>query len=390
MNGQLNVHSELHPCRRRGAPVCRDTANQLSAIRRIVAEVAAAMPPPAVADIDPPMACAPESELHYGRLYEPAELADRLLWASGLVGETKKGLIANLKIAQSLGPMRRVAAPPSVSAVDALARDFPHCGDVTALLRRRIALSHCCPTPTFRLPPLLLSGAPGCGKTALAKRIAKLLAVPSAEIDMSTLHTSFTVVGLDVGYATGRPGRLWEVLQHECMSPLVVLDELDKARSDGSDDVVGFLYSLLEPVTARRFTDAAIGLAIDASKVNWIATCNDMRAIDPAILSRFNVIEVPQPTAGEMPAVIKSIHRDLLSTADWIGWFEQPLSTDVVAALAALSPRAVIRAIEDAYASAAAAGRRVVVPADVSDSRSPHRSHPIGFIRNDKSSETRA
>ena len=380
MNGQLNVHSELHPCRRRGAPVCRDTANQLSAIRRIVAEVAAAMPPPAVADIDPPRACAPESELHYARLYEPAELADRLLWASGLVGETKQGVIANLKMAQSLGPMRRVAAPPSVSAVDALAVDFPHCGEVTALLRRRIALAHCCPTPTIRLPPLLLSGAPGCGKTALAKRIAKLMAVPSAEIDMSTLHTAFSIVGLDVGYATGRPGRLWEVLQHECMSPIVILDELDKARSDGSDDVVGFLYALLEPVTARRFADAAVGLAIDASKVNWVATCNDVRAIDQAILSRFTVIEVPQPKAHEMPAVIQSIHHDLLSTADWIGWFEQPLSTDVVAALAALSPRAVMRAIEDAYANAAAAGRRVVIPADVGDSHSPHRKHQMGFI----------
>ncbi|EFK95111.1 ATP-dependent protease domain protein, partial [sediment metagenome] len=210
-----------------------------------------------------------------------------------------------------------------------------------------------------------------------------------AEIDMSTLHTSFSVVGLDVGYATGRPGRLWDVLQHECMSPVLVLDELDKARPDGSDEVVGFLFALLESVTARRFTDAAIGLAIDASKVNWIATCNDVRAIDAAIVSRFTVIEVPQPKAAEMPAVIASIHNDLLSTADWIEWFEQPLSTEVVSALAALSPRAVMRAIEDAYANAATAGRRVVIPADVSNSRSPHREHPIGFIHSNNSQETR-
>lgn len=217
-----------------------------------------------------------------------------------------------------------------------------------------------------------------------------MLAVPHAEIDMSTLHTSFTVVGLDVGYATGRPGKLWEVLQHECMSPVVVLDELDKAGSDGGADVVGFLYSALEPVTARRFTDAAMGLAINASKVNWIATCNDVLAVDAAILSRFTVIEVPQPKAHEMPAVIASIHNDLLSTAEWIAWFEQPLSPDVVAALAALSPRAVLRAIEDAYASAAAAGRRVVISSDVTESHSPHRQHQMGFIHSNNAAGTQA
>ena len=384
------MHSELHPVRRRGSATCRDTANQLNAVRRIVAEVAADMPMPAVADIDPPKACAPASELHYGRLYEPAELQDRLLWASGLVGETKQVVMANLKTAQRLGPLRRVAAPPSVDAIDALERDFPHCSEVTALLRRRIALAHCCPSPTLRLPPLLLSGAPGCGKTALAKRIAALLAVPLAEIDMATVHTSFTVVGLDVGYATGRPGRLWEVLQNECMSPVVVLDELDKARSEGTgDDVVGFLYGLLEPVTARRFTDAAVGLAMDASKISWIATCNDVRAIDAAILSRFTRIEVPLPTAEEMRAVIDSIHRDLMSTADWAAWFEQPLSNEVVTALAALSPRAVMGAIEDAYASAATAGRHVVIAADVRSSRSPRWQRPIGFIHSNNSPETR-
>lgn len=380
MSGPLYVHTELLPVRRRGAPVSRDTADQLSAIRRIAAEVAAGMSPPALAEIDASVG-ASRSEHYHGKLFEAGDLLDRLQWAKGLAGETKQVVVTNLDKAQALGQMRRVAAPPCLDALDTLERDFPHCGEITALLRRRIALAHCCPTPVFRLPPLLLSGAPGCGKTGLAKRIAALLAVPHAEIDMANLHTSFTVVGLDVGYANGRPGRLWEVLQNACMSPVIVLDELDKARSDGSgEDVVGFLYGLLEPLTSRRFTDAAIGLAIDASKISWIATCNHVRLIDPAILSRFTLIEVPQPTAQQMPAVISSIHRDLVSTADWAAWFDQPLSNEVITALTALSPRAVLRAIEDAYASAATAGRRVVIPADVQESRAPHGQRQIGFI----------
>ena len=170
------------------------------------------------------------------------------------------------------------------------------------------------------------------------------------------------------------------------MSPVLILDELDKANSNGDgEDAAGFLYGLLEPSTASRFVDAAIGLPIDASMVSWIATSNGTSDIHPAILSRLTVIEVNCPTPAQMPAVVASIHRQLLSNEDWAGWFEQPLSAEVVTALTALSPRAVRRAIEDAYASAACAGRRSVIAADVSDNGSPgQQRRQIGFIHSNE------
>ena len=382
------MFTELHPQRSRGAPASRDVAQQLAAIRVIVKMTHAAMPSEVLAAPVAVVQSQPASA-YLRPLFDDDAMAERLKWAKRLAGDTQKLVLQQLKQAQELGRFRRVAPPPDLQSLEALERDFPHCAHVVALLRRRAALSRCSPRPTFRLPPLLLTGEPGSGKTAFASRIAAAMSVRCATIDMASLQTAFTVVGLDVGYAQGRAGLVWDLLQHDCMSPVLILDELDKAQSNGAgDDAAGFLYGLLEPSTARRFVDAAIGLPIDASMLSWIATSNGTADIHPAILSRLTVMEINCPTPAQMPAVVASIHRELLSNEDWAGWFEQPLSAEVVTTLAALPPRAVRRAIEDAYASAACAGRRFVIAADVSDNRSPgHQRRQIGFIHSNTGPE---
>ena len=383
------MFNELQQGRSRGAPASRDVAQQLAAIRAVVSKAQASMRSEDLASPAAEVDLRADSR-HLRPLFEDDAMAARLQWAQNLAGDTQKLVVQQLRQAQKLGRLRRVAPPPDSQSLDALERDFPHCAQVVALLRRRVALSRCSPRATFRLPPLLLTGEPGSGKTAFASRIAAAMGVRCATIDMASLQTAFTVVGLDVGYAQGRAGLVWDLLQHDCMSPLLILDELDKAQSNGDgDDAAGFLYGLLEPSTASRFVDAAIGLPIDASMVSWIATSNDTAGIHPAILSRLTVIEVNCPTPGQMRAVVASIHRDLLKDADWGGWFE-PLSAEVLATLTALSPREVRRAIEDAYANAACAGRHVVIPADVSDNRTPrYQRHRIGFIHSNSSPETR-
>jgi len=319
------------------------------------------------------------------QLFDPGDLVARIEWAKRLAGDTREVVLAQLRRAQILGPQRRVSLKPESEDLEKLARDFPHLISVVNVLRRRIALAERSSPPALRLPPLLLSGPPGTGKTAFAQRLAQTLQSRVIQIDMSTLETPFSIVGLDVGYATGRPGVIWDAMQHESMTPVIVLDELDKARQGvGDHDVTGFLYSLLEPLTATRFVDAAIGLAIDVSRVIWIATCNDASQIHSAIRSRFKLVAVDLPTRQQMPAVIRSIHAELLRGAEWRGGFEHDLDDDVLSELLSMPPRSVWHALEEAYATCALAGRRRLVPSDIPTvTRDTTRTRPIGFIHND-------
>ena len=137
---------ELHPNRRRGVAACRDIATQLDVIRCIVTDLNATMLRAAADEPDQRSAQSPTSPPLCGKLFESADLETRFLWAKGLAGDTKAVVLANMNAARALGPLRRLAKPRDVSSIEALARDFPHGQPLTELLRRRVALTHCCPS----------------------------------------------------------------------------------------------------------------------------------------------------------------------------------------------------------------------------------------------------
>lgn len=371
--------------------VYRDLAAQVAAVRAVAKQVPISVAQSFVGPanrqpaawhertITEPAEDLREEQLARRPLYVQADLNARVAWARSLRGEAGAGVLAELERAQSLGPLRDLSVGGSSTELAQLRADFPTFAHVLDFVRGRVALGCMASAPAVRLPPLLLNGPPGTGKTAFSKRLAKWLNVPATEVDVATLETSFRLTGLDAGYSTGKPGLIWQALQGRSMSPVIILDELDKRPDSTRDTGLSFLLGVLEPASATRFQDAYVCLPVDASQITWIATCNDLHSIEPPLRSRFRVFDIEAPAREQMTAVINSVFHALRKREPWGQVFPERLPEEVLEQLVDSSPREVWQALEDACARAASDGRRHLVARDVQLRATP-ASPGIGFL----------
>ena len=298
------------------------------------------------------------------------------------MGDNQKALLKSLDKLEKVGPWRNVAKAAAPEVLDSLHADFPNFSAVTTLIQQRLLLCGLAPDKHIKLPPILLNGPAGVGKTAYCQRLATLLTLRFEKIDVSSAAASFTMTGLDAGYASGHPGRIWESLQHDSLSVLWLLDELEKTNSESRYGGNQYLLGLLEPVSAARFVDNCTLVPVDASWICYIARCNDKCLIDAPLLSRFEVFDIPSPDAVQLRAIVSSIYRDIRSSEAWALVFGETLDGRVVDALIGYTPREIRRRLIDGFAAAAGQSRRVVQSSDISvkADRNDHAGRRIGFI----------
>jgi ATP-dependent Lon protease len=315
------------------------------------------------------------------RLYNEEVMTARLESAKK---SSERLLQSEIGKVQKLGNLRRMPTAPSWVALDELSRDFPHCEPVIALLRQRTALAQVTPGRVFTLPPILMVGAGGVGKTAFAEAVGRLLGMPTRRVDMGSNTASFTLAGSHSSWSTARPGAVWTLLHESGSAGVILVDEIDKAAQSNYPPT-GPLYTLLEPASARTFADEYVEVEIDASHIVWMATCNDAEKIEPALRTRFREFLIEAPTAEQMRAVAQSVYRERRKHAPWGEVFPAQLDEAVTQAMSVCTPRELGALIEAAAAHAATCHRTCIAVEDVKAAQTvQHRqSNPIrrlGFL----------
>jgi len=207
---------------------------------------------------------------------------------------------------------RHLPIVPNVAKVQALTVSFPNFSEPIRFIAEQAALAHFRNHSEFRLPAMLFVGPPGIGKTSFALALAELLGSQVETIDMAGASSGMMISGLDRGWGTARPGIIYTTIAWgKSLSPIVILDEIDKVSGSTNHNPTGSLFQLLEPSTAANFRDEFVGFSIDASRVVWIATANDLSQVPSALRSRFQVFHIECPDERELRVIAADIYAKM-------------------------------------------------------------------------------
>lgn len=265
--------------------------------------------------------------------------------------------------------------------LEELRRTCPPFVAVTDLVDRAVALSLLAEAP-LSIPPLLLVGPPGIGKTHYSKALAKVLGVPVHAWSCATNSDAMQLItGHPTSWRGARMGLLTEALVTSASaSPVFLLDELDKFLTHRDEQPFNILLNVLEAENAEALLDEYLRVRFDVSHAIFIATANDVSVLPEFILDRFLVVPIAAPTGDALLAVTRQIAAKVLTPLG----LPMP-SDDILSVLARRNPRRIGRVLRLALGFAAAEGRTILEPADIGAANalaSREVSHAsIGFMR---------
>ena len=287
-----------------------------------------------------------------------------------------------------LGPRRSLilGSGAMIERLAAIKAEAPHFAAFIDLVSRAARVSMRTRTP-LHLPPLLLVGAPGIGKTFVLKRVAAAIGSHFELLSMNTLD-SFRLRGLNTAWKGARMGKVAEaLLGSPTASPVLLLDELEKMpQLNTLERPFDPFLSFFEEENATCFVDDYLEFPLRLDHVIWIASANDTAGIPAPILDRLLILEIPSPTRSQLEQIVEGIYAT--ARERYAGYFKAPLSDDVRRLLARHNPRRLKRIITLAMGYAATETRDALIGSDVEralvladHTRVSGFQHPVGFTR---------
>ena len=168
----------------------------------------------------------------------------------------------------------------------------------------------------FAIPPVILVGPPGIGKSHYVRRLAELAELPIRMIDVGGGSAGFRIAGTEKGWSSEQPGIPVEtILATRVANPVMVVDEVDKAgtaysTSGTSTSLTTSLLQLLEPSSARHFECPFYRVRFDLSRVCWVMTANTPEHIPAPLRDRARLFILEKLTAEDAIAHFDELTAD--------------------------------------------------------------------------------
>lgn len=226
------------------------------------------------------------------------------------------------------------------SGFEQLEKEFPNFKEVIQLYKGFFILNSSRDIKNYQAPrPLLLLGNPGIGKTRFAKRLAQVLKTDYKFLDSNSITSGAVLTGHNASWRGADAGFIFKTLA-PCsnLSPVILLDEIDKLSSNRDYSPFSTFHQLLEPENSVSIYDEFLELEFNGSFIIYILTANDIRDIPESLLSRMNVIEIKNPDEEQMKIISQNIFTELLAGSKL---FKNKLSEESLNYLSKFSPREV-------------------------------------------------
>lgn len=263
----------------------------------------------------------------------------------------------------------RMACPTFVAIID--------------LIDRAVALSMMAEA-AVNVPPLVLLGPPGIGKTHASKVIASALGTAIHSFSCATNSDAQQLIS---GHPTSWRGSRMSVVNEALVGgntaqPVILLDEIDKFESHRDEQPYNVLLNVLEVENSRALQDEYLRIPFNLSGAIIIATANDVDRLPGFIQDRLVMFEIAAPAGDDLLAITRLIVTAALEEARGV---ITPPGDAVIARLARANPRWITRVARIALGYAAAANRRYLTVADVEAAdrlaAGGAKAEPIGFLQ---------
>ena len=271
-----------------------------------------------------------------------------------------------LKRIASRGLWRRVLRPSRADVLTELRTAHPNFLPVLDLLEDELCLAAKTGEPMY-LPPILLNGPPGCGKTYFAQKLGEAIGTGFVRISLESAQTPAELTGTAEHWSNTKPGRIFDTLiEGDSANPVVLLDEVDKAGGRDEYRADKALYGLLDRESAKVWADQAFPtLPINASYVIWLLTSNDARFIPLPLLSRMRRFDIRPLEDHQARLMVRKIFAAIVEGFAGLEGFERNLDIGLCDMMRFYSPREISRLSRSLIAHAVRDGRSAVLVVDV-------------------------
>lgn len=280
---------------------------------------------------------------HYS-YYNKSKLEDKISLSS--IEQEKEANTELMKTMLLEGNLKSKLIIKDESIFNELDKKFPNFSEVISFYKGQFRLLKM--SGRIHIPPVLLIGDSGIGKTHFSKTLATLLNTGYSFIDMASVTSNNVLSGSNMTWRGAKQGKILDsLLKSTTINPIVVMDELDKAKG-GEWNPTLVLHQLLEEINSKEFIDEFIDFPVDASGIIYISSANNISSISETLLSRFKIFNIKPPSEEQLPNIIQNIYEQ--ATNHTI--FSTELEPSLIKELSKNSLREIKVLIEDSVSKA--------------------------------------